>query len=303
MYSGETLKAIIKPSTAAVVKKHGWRFDRAIHNYIYFVFYYPYVFILYHIFKFLTDYFSWFTPLRYFLKFAFDRYHAKILSFGDTRKILQLNRDISHITDSNRSIIPYRYAYKIIFTEPDYIAVMDCPCKKTLGDEPWAIQSCIAVGKPVAAFWLEHGKKYNARKITQQEALELVQNFRKHGYLTQAFFKVATGGSTGVICNCHPKSCVSLKATQFAKRFDSSLSMSAPAGYVVLHNEAACKHCSDCARICPFNAIRVSDSSWEYNHHLCAGCELCVEHCPHKALTLTIDETKPMPLDITRLPL
>ncbi|MCX8122862.1 MAG: hypothetical protein N3F66_01700 [Spirochaetes bacterium] len=30
-----------------------------------------------------------------------------------------------------------------------------------------------------------------------------------------------------VICNCHPKSCVSLKATQFAKRFDSSLSMNA----------------------------------------------------------------------------
>ena len=26
--------------------KHGWRIDRAIHNYIYFAFYYPYVWVL-----------------------------------------------------------------------------------------------------------------------------------------------------------------------------------------------------------------------------------------------------------------
>jgi len=297
------LKAILKPSTIAIFKKHGWRVDRAIHNYLYFVFYYPYVFILYHTFKFLTDHFSWFTPLRHFLKFAFDRYHAKILSFGDTRKILELNRDIAHISDSNRSIIPYKFAYKIIFTEPDFIAVMDCPCKKTMGDEEWAIHSCIAIGKPVASFWLEHGKKYNAERITQHQALELIKNFRKHGYITQAFFKVATGGSTGVICNCHPKSCVSLKATQFAKKFDDSLSMNAAAGYSVVHDETKCKHCGDCSRICPFNAISVSNTSWMYNKNDCAGCELCVEHCTHNALSMDIDKSKPRPLDIAALPL
>ncbi|MCX8125501.1 MAG: hypothetical protein N3F66_15245, partial [Spirochaetes bacterium] len=177
-------------------------------NYVYFVLYYPYVFVVYHVFRFLTKNFSWFTPLRYFLKFAFERYHSKILSFGDAKKILELNRDISYIKESNKSIIPYKYAHKIIFTQPDYIVVMDCPCKKTLGDEDWAIHSCIAVGKPVATFWLEHGTKYHAQKITQTEALELIKKLRQRGYLTQAFFKVATGGSTGVICNCHPKSCV-----------------------------------------------------------------------------------------------
>jgi ferredoxin len=294
---------IVKPSTIAIFKKHGIRLDRTLHNYIYFVFYYPYVFVIYHIFKFLATNFTWFTPLRHFLKFAFERYHSKILSFSDTKKILELNRDISHINDSNRKIIPYKYANKRIFTQPDFIVVMDCPCKKTMGDEPWTINSCIAVGNPVATFWREHGRKYNARKITQHEALELIKNFRKHGYLTQAFFKVATGGSTGVICNCHPKSCVSLRATQFAKRFDSSLSMNAPAGYAVIRNDGLCKYCGDCARICPFNAIQVSDNKWEYNHVLCAGCELCVEHCTNSALTLVIDETKPRPLDIEKLSL
>ncbi len=166
---------IVKPSTIAIFRKHGIRIDRALHNYIYFVFYYPYVFIIYHIFKLLADYFSWFTPLRRFLKFAFERYHSKILSFSDTKKILELNRDFSHINDSNRNIIPYQYAHKIIFSQPDFIAVMDCPCKKTLGDVSWTINSCIAVGKPVAEFWLEHGKKYNAQKITQHEALNLLK--------------------------------------------------------------------------------------------------------------------------------
>jgi hypothetical protein len=30
--------------------KHGWRYDRAIHNYIYFVFYYPYVAFVYYLY-------------------------------------------------------------------------------------------------------------------------------------------------------------------------------------------------------------------------------------------------------------
>ncbi len=56
-------------------------------------------------------------------------------------------------------------------------------------------------------------------------------------------------------------------------------------------------------RICPFDAIHVGDSKWEYNKKICAGCELCVEHCTNTALTLVIDETKPRPLDIEKLSL
>ena len=161
----------IKPSTVAVFKKHGLRIDRAIHNYIYFIFYYPYVFAIYHTFQFLTEYFSWIKPIKYFLHFAFNRYHSKVLSFQDTKKLLVLNKDISYINESNRSIIPYSYAYKIILTQPDFIVVMDCPCKKTLGDEAWTINSCIAVGQPVASFWLEHGKRTMQEKLPKKKRL------------------------------------------------------------------------------------------------------------------------------------
>ncbi len=279
-------------------KKHGWRFDRAVHNYIYFVFYYPYVFTVYQVLRFVSVYLGWFRPLKLVFRAAFDRYHSKVLSFGDTERIFTINEDLRAVSYMNRQIVPYRYAYRILFNGADQIALMDCPCKKSLGDEEWALQSCIAVGRDISSFWLDHGKKYNVKKIPREEALELVCRFREKGYLTQAFFKVATGGSTGVICNCHPRSCVSLKATIVAKKFDDTLSMNADAGYAVSRNGEKCRYCGTCSDICPVDVIEVRERNWLYNREQCIGCELCVEHCPETALVIVRDPEKPVPLDL-----
>ncbi len=128
--------------------------------------------------------------------------------------------------------------------------------------------------------------------------MELIRKFRQNGYLTQAFFKVATGGSTGIICNCHPDTCVSLQATRFARRFDPVLSMNANSGYSARHLTEICRHCGTCARICHFGAIQVKDSSWAYDRKTCMGCGLCTEHCPGQALLLYRDEEKTRPLDL-----
>ncbi len=305
-------------STKRVFKKHGWRVDRAIHNYVYFAYYYPYVKTVYHGLRFLTGYLAWFKPLAAVARAAFNRYHAKVLSFGDARKILTLDRDVSSVSAENKRIVPYKYAYRIIFQEPEFIAVMDCPCKKTLKDEDWTINSCIAVGRLLAEFWLDHGKKYNSRKITQKEALALVKKFRRNGYVTQSFFKVATGGSTGVICNCHPKSCVSLQATALTRRINKDLSMQAESGYVVDHDPGKCTLCGRCAEVCHFGAVgflpgytsRQDPRDRTYRQDRCMGCGLCVEHCPAGALSVHVDEVnehfypdpaKSIPLDIDLL--
>ena len=289
----------MKESTRLMIKKHGWRLDRALHNYIYFTFYYPYVFTVYHIFSFLARYLSWFKPLTPVLRAAFNRYHAKIISFGDTKKIFTLDHDVMALTPRTKEIVPFKYARKIIFQDPEHIAVMDCPCKKTLGDEDWTINSCLAVGKATTAFWLDHGKKYNAKKITQQEALDLISRFRKAGYLTQAFFKVATGGCSGVICNCHPDTCVSLKATEFGRKFNPSLNMNAHAGYAVNRDRALCDACGSCAEIGPGKAITVTTKEdWILDENRCYGCELCVESCDKDALSLVRDPSKPVPFDL-----
>jgi ferredoxin len=290
----------MKQSTKVMFKKHGWRVDRFIHNYIYFVFYYPYVKVVYFFLPALK-YLTWFKPFVPIGKMAFNRYHAKVLSSGDTRKIFELNQDISDISNENKQIIPYKYATKIIFQEPEFIAVMDCPCKKSANAPQEDINSCIAVGKWLATFWLDHCQKYNARKITQKEALDIISDFRKRDHITQAFFKVATGGCTGVICNCHPDTCVSLQATMLSSKIDKNLSMTAKSGYSIEHDPDKCKYCETCAEVCKFGVIEFNNGSRSYNSNVCLGCEQCVENCQEGALSLYIDPTKPLPLDLDKI--
>lgn len=289
----------MKASTRKLAKGHGWRIDRFVHSYLYFVFYQPYVRMAMVVVN-LTRHFAWFKPLRFVGRMAFDRYHSKVLSAGDTKKIFRLDENIHLVSQKSKQVIPFRYATRIIFQEPQYLAVMDCPCKAATGTcEP--ISCCIAVGRKVAGFWLDHCQKYHARRISQQEALSIVRNYRKKGHITQAFFKVATGGSTGVICNCCPECCVSLKATAAVHGLDPDLTMTAPAGYRVVHDTDRCSGCGQCAMVCHFQAVRMEDGVRRYDPARCMGCELCVEHCPDHALALTIDPDKPLPLDLDRI--
>lgn len=289
----------MKRSTWEMIKKHGWRFDRFIHNYIYFVFYYPYVKAVTVALP-LVPRLKWFRPLHFILDMAVNRYHAKILSSSDTQKIFTLNHDIRHIADENKQIVPFRYANKIIFQEPEHIAVMDCPCKKSYNTcEP--VKCCIAVGKSLSSFWLDHCQKYHAEKITQEQALDIIRKYRERGHVTQAFFKVATGGSTGVICNCCPDCCACLRANIYLRQLESGMSMTAQSGYAIERDAEKCTRCGKCAEMCHFDAIQVANNEWRYNKNNCMGCEMCVEHCPEGALTLYVDPEKPLPLDLDRI--
>lgn len=288
----------MKPSTKQMFRKHGWRVDRALHNYLYFLYYLPYVKGFYRALSLVERRLTGIAFLAPAAKAIIDRYHAKILSLEDTRKILSLNRDVHVTSDRNKSVIPFRYAYRIIFEAPEHVVVMDCPCKLSMDAPPETIRSCLAVGKPLSDFWLDHCQKYHPQRISPEEAFDLVKRFRATGHITQAFFKVATGGSTGVLCNCHPDSCVSLLGTRVAKKLDPSLSQSAPSGYAVHHNPHTCALCRECVGTCHFGAIRVHAGAWRYDRNLCMGCELCVEKCPAGALTLVRDPNKPLPLDM-----
>jgi ferredoxin len=290
----------MRASTILMIKKHGWRIDRLLHNYIYFVFYYPYVKAALWIVRSLK-YLQWCKPLAVFGRMVFNRYHAKILSYEDTQKIFSLNEDLRFVSQENKRIIPYKYATKIIFQEPDYIVVMDCPCKLATHAPAEDINSCIAVGRGVSSFWLEHCGKYHPRRISPEEAIAIIQRFRKKQHITQAFFKVATGGCTGIICNCHPETCVSLKATQALSKIDNRLSMSAESGYSVRCDEKKCNACGGCEKVCHFGAISFIEGRWSYHRRACVGCGLCVESCPEEALSLYVDSEKSLPLDLDRI--
>jgi len=51
----------------------------------------------------------------------------------------------------------------------------------------------------------------------------------------------------------------------------------------------ACKYCGLCAEVCPFEAIKVGNDSWNVNPHSCFGCGVCVENCSHDALSFVKD--------------
>ncbi|MCD6469018.1 MAG: DUF362 domain-containing protein [Thermoplasmata archaeon] len=51
-----------------------------------------------------------------------------------------------------------------------------------------------------------------------------------------------------------------------------------------LYNEKDCILCGECAKACPFNAIKVKDN-WYWNSNACLGCGRCVNICPTEALS------------------
>lgn len=130
--------------------------DRAVHNYLYFTFYYPYAKIALEAGRIIARYLWWVRPLARVWRAVFERHHGKVLSLEDTRKILTLDEEIVATSEANRAIIPFQYAYKIILNDPDHIVVMNRPCKKATGAPADTINSCIAIGTDIGGFWLEN---------------------------------------------------------------------------------------------------------------------------------------------------
>lgn len=292
----------MKESTKKVFKLHGWRVDRAIHNYIYFTFYDLYVKIALNATRAIVVLFSRFEATKYIGKFIFDRYHCKVLSRGDVNKILDLEETVVLGHDTTGRIVPFKHANKIVLREPTHLAVMDCPCKKELKDPCQPLASCIAVGRPVVDFWMDHCEKYNVRRITKEEALDIIDQHRKTGHINQAFFKVATGGSMGVLCNCCPECCVSMRATALVQKIKGAegISQYVPSGYKVERDAAKCELCGTCVEFCNFGAIEIVDGEYLYHPEKCYGCELCVENCANGAISLTYasKDGEPIPLDM-----
>ncbi len=294
----------MKQSSKDILKRHGWRIDRALHNFIYFYFHKQYVTVSRLLTKVTVVLLSWFKPIKAVPNAVFNRYHSKILSKNDVTKILTLNEDIDLGRDQNKRVIPFKYANKILFRNPKLIATMDCPCalNQKESERCHPVRKCIAIGQDFAPIWLEHCKeKYNAIQITQEEALDIIKEARKTGHITNAFLKVATGGLTGIICNCCPKCCVEIEATKLSKKIDKNISQYAPSGYSVKHDSQACTLCGECEKACHFEAIKIKDEKFVYNIDACMGCELCIESCPSEALLLYNDPNKLLPLDIELL--
>jgi Pyruvate/2-oxoacid:ferredoxin oxidoreductase delta subunit len=290
----------MKKSTANIFKMHGWRVDNAIHNYIYFVFYDKYVKTFLASGRYLMKTLGPGRINRLAFKTIFENYHAKVLTPGDARKILRLNRDLAIDAGKAKRIIPFSAANKVIFNQPDFIAVMDCPCRLSRKEHCKPVNVCMAVGRTTAEFWLDHCAQYNVRKITQAQALELLEESARLNRVITAWLKTETGGRTGVICSCCSCCCGGIEGMKLARRLPGNVKVTnmISSGYAVKVDTAACTSCGTCVEVCAFDASRKSEGGTVYDWEACLGCGVCTTGCPSGARKLVRDARKGDPLDV-----
>lgn len=219
-----------------------------------------------------------------------DRYHGKVLPTELARRIITLDHEIKR-TDLER-IIPYPTARDIVLKGPPQVTLIECPCRHARENPCQPTDVCMIVGD--GSFVVEH-HPHVSRRVTQREALEVLQAEHERGHVHTAYFKDACDNRFYAICNCCACCCGGLEAMV---RY--GVPMVASSGYVAQVDQETCDACGYCAAACPFEAVTVNDSaivSWEK----CMGCGVCEGQCDNGAITLMLDERKGLPLDVQAL--
>ncbi len=219
-----------------------------------------------------------------------DHYHGKVLPTELARRIITLDHEIKR-TDLEK-IIPYPTARDIVLKGPPKVVVLDCPCRHARENPCQPTDVCMVVGS--GAFTLEHLPN-RSRRITQQEALDLLQAEHERGHVHTAYFKDACDNRFYAICNCCACCCGGLEAM-----VKHGVPMVASSGYVAQVDESVCIACGDCVSACPFEAMSLNGTSvveWEK----CMGCGVCEGQCEMEGITLVLDERKGIPLDVQEI--
>lgn len=223
-------------------------------------------------------------------KWLSDRYHAKVLTTEHARSIITLDREIP--LHDLEQVIPYPMARSLVLGGPPDVAAYECACRHARENPCSPTQVCMVIGQPFVDFMLEHNP-HSSRRLTQAEALDLLEAEHARGHLHTAWFKDACLGRFYAICNCCKCCCSGVEAM-----VKHGIPMLASSGYVArLADRARCQACGRCSDVCPFGAISLEDGA-VIDWHKCLGCGVCVGQCPNEALSLASDERKGQPLDV-----
>jgi len=186
-------------------------------------------------------------------KWLADRYHGKVLTHEHAKAIITLEKDIP-LCDLEQ-IIPYPLARELVLKGPPDIAVYECGCRNSRANPCQPTQVCMVIGQPFVDFVLEHNP-HSSRRITQVEALELLQAEHERGHVHSPWFKDACLDRFYSICKCCKCCCGGIEAMT-----KHGVAMMPPSGYVAQIDEDLCTACGTCAETCPFGALSVEEIS------------------------------------------
>ena len=222
-----------------------------------------------------------------------EHYHGKVLTHEHARAIVTLSREIP-LQDLEK-IVPFRVARNIVLHGPPDVVAFECVCRHVRATHCQPTQVCMAIGKPFTDFTLEHHPN-DARRLTQAEALELLEAEHQRGHVHSAWFKDAMLNRFYAICNCCKCCCGGIEKMRQGVR------MMAGSGYVAEIDAALCANCDTCVEACPFGALSKNDGGITRDWKLCMGCGVGEVSCAAGAISLVRDERKGVPLDVRVLP-
>ncbi len=232
------------------------------------------------------------SPGRAAAKTFADGYHGKVVPLQQARELVHLDKPLT-LGDLER-VIPYTHARDIVLKNPDHIVALECACRAVAEHPCLPLDVCLVIGEPFASFVLEHHPR-RSRRISPQQADDILRSEHERGHVQHAFFKDAMLNRFYAICNCCACCCVAMQS------FRQGTPMLASSGYVVVVDGDRCSDCGLCVKKCPFTALRLVAKRLHVDADRCMGCGVCVSVCQQHALQLQRDAGKGEPLEIVEL--
>ncbi len=279
---------LILPSTLRLFREGGpARFlsTLSLHGYGYLLLQKAYAWVILYIVRPLSN-----EKLRNWLT---ERYHSKVLTHEQAKALITVRENIP--LQDLEQVIPYPTARQIILEASPAITAYECACRSARPTPCQPLQVCLFVGQPFADFMLEHHPK-QSRRLSQAEALELLEAEHALGHLHTAWFKATLMERFYVLCNCCSCCCGGL---EMMRRYGTPAM--APSGYAAQVDAGLCAGCGACADVCAFDALSLDGGKAALDWARCMGCGVCVDFCPHGALALALDERKGLPLEVGAL--
>lgn len=224
-------------------------------------------------------------------------YHGKVVKLKDAIQLVTSKRDVN--LSLPERVLPFKVARDIVLKSNDSIAVGTCVCRLVAGGAclPPPYEVCLFVGDPFASFIAAENPMF--RKISQDEAVKVLEFAHQKGFVHTAYFKKETANRFMAVCNCCSCCCVGIRMWNL---LEGAVPIMAPSGYVAEVSEE-CTGCGVCIDTCNFKAISLDDANEKVvvNLKKCMGCGLCEDVCPIKAITLRREPSKGDPLDLDEL--
>jgi len=221
-----------------------------------------------------------------------DTYHGKVVPLDAATRLVTIHEEIC-LPDLEK-VIPYSKARAIVMKNPDHLLALECPCRSARANPCLPLNVCLIVGDPFASFVSEHHPD-RSRRITPEEAVEILRAEDERGHVHHAFFKDAMLGRFYAICNCCECCCGAMQAHR------NGTPMLASSGYVCEVVEELCISCGSCHAYCQFNALSPGAYFTVVDGERCMGCGVCVSKCDRGALSLRRAPEKGIPLEIQEL--